>query len=307
MRIAVTGASGYIGLALLRCLASSGHQVIAFTRRDIPSDDHAARWCVKPDGRPDSADLQGCDAIVHLAGRAHTRIALQDGVDLFDDANRKLASATAAAAHAAGVARFVQVSTLGVHGNWSARPITETSALVGDTPYARSKIAAERELTAQLKDSSTTLTIVRPPMVYGVGCPGNFPRLIKLVRSGMPLPFGSVTGSRSFVHVDNLASLLAHCAVQPDIAGVFVAGDGSDFELPALIRTIAAGIHCPARLVPFPPGWLRLAARVIGRQREIDSLTRPMPVDWSKIRAAGWTPALAAASALAGTLDSYTL
>lgn len=305
MRIAVTGASGYIGLALLHCLALRGHQVVAFTRRDIPSKAPAVQWRVKPDGRPESADLQGCDAVVHLAGRAHTRIALQDGVDLFDDANRKLASATADAAHTAGVARFVQVSTLGVHGNWSAHPITETSAMIGDTPYARSKIAAEQELAAQLKGTGTTLTVVRPPMVYGAGCPGNFPRLIKLVKSGLPLPFGSVIGMRSFIHVDNLASLLAHCAEQPDMGGVFVAGDGSDFELPELIRAIAAGIRRPARLVPFPTGLLRLAARAIGRQREIDSLTRPMPVDWSKIRAAGWTPPQAAASALANTLESY--
>jgi nucleoside-diphosphate-sugar epimerase len=305
MRIAVTGASGYIGLALLRCLASRGHKVRAFGRHELVTDDSAARWYIKPDGCPDSTDLQNCDAIVHLAGRAHTRVALQDGVDLFDDANRKLACATAAAARDAGVARFVQVSTLGVHGNWSAQPVNETSPLIGDTPYALSKIAAEQELAEQLRDSATTLTIVRPPMVYGAGCPGNFPRLVKLVKSGIPLPFGNVTGIRSFVHVDNLASMLAYCAETPNVDGVFVVGDGSDFELPDLIRAIAAGVQTSSRLVPFPPGLLRLAAKIIGRQREIDSLTRPMPVDWSKIRASGWMPALNAASALAGTLASY--
>lgn len=305
MRVAVTGASGYIGLALLRCLASRGHQVLAFGRREMTTDDSAVRWCIKADGRPNRADLQNCDAVVHLAGRAHTRVALQDGVDLFDDANRKLACATAAAARDAGVARFVQVSTLGVHGNWSAQPVNETSPLIGDTPYALSKIAAEQELAEQLSNSATALAIVRPPMVYGAGCPGNFPRLVKLVKRGIPLPFGSVTGIRSFVHVDNLASMLAYCAETPNVDGVFVAGDGSDFELPSLIRAIAAGVHAPSRLVPFPPGLLRLAAKVAGRQREIDSLTRPMPVDWSKIRAVGWMPALNAANALAGTLESY--
>ncbi|MHA3904155.1 NAD-dependent epimerase/dehydratase family protein [Castellaniella sp. WN] len=305
MRIAITGASGYIGLALLRCFASRGHQVLAFGRREVAGDHSAVRWLLKPDGCPDSIDLQNCDAIVHLAGRAHTRIAQQDGTDLFDYANRKLAYVTATAARDAGVARFVQVSTLGVHGNWSAQPINETSAVIGDTPYTRSKIAAEQELRVQLSGSGTALTILRPPMVYGAGCPGNFPRLVKLVRSGIPLPFGSVVGVRSFIHVDNLASMLAYCIETPYMDGVFVAGDGSDFELPELIRMIAAGVHTPSRLVPFPPGLLRLAAKIVGRQREIDSLTRPMLVDCSKIRAAGWTPALDAASALASTLDSY--
>lgn len=305
MRIAVTGASGYIGLSLLRCLASRGHQVLAFGRREMVTNDPAIRWYVKSDGRPNGADLQSCDAIVHLAGRAHTRVASQDGVDLFDKANHEFACATATAAREAGVSRFVQVSTLGVHGSWSAHPIDETSALIGDTPYARSKIAAEQDLAVLLNDSATALTIVRPPMVYGADCPGNFPRLVRLVKSGIPLPFGSVTGIRSFIHLDNLVSMLAYCAERPHVDGVFVAGDGSDFELPDLIRAIAAGVHAPLRLVAFPPQVLRWLAKIIGRHREIDSLTRPMPVDWSKIRAAGWTPALDAASALAATLESY--
>lgn len=304
MRIAVTGASGYIGLALLRLLAGRGHDVLAFGRREPAGGEARVSWRVKADGQPDTADLRGCDAVVHLAGRAHTRIAVQDGVDFFDQANRQLACATAEAAKAAMVRRFVQVSTLGVHGNWSTAPISETSALTGDTPYARSKIAAERELTELLAQGHTSLAIVRPPMVYGAGCPGNFPRLIKLVKSGIPLPFGSVRGIRSFIHVDNLASLLEYCAATPAAQGVFVAGDGSDFELPDLIRAIAASLGTSARLLPFPPALLRLAASAIGRQREIDSLTRPMQVDWSKARSAGWIPPIEPARALADTLDT---
>lgn len=305
MRIAVTGASGYIGLALLRHLSSHGHQVLAFGRHEMPEDSPRVDWHVKVDGCPDSAELQDCDAIVHLAGRAHTHVAQQNGVDLFDQANRQLACATATAARDAGVPRFVQVSTLGVHGNWSDQPVSEASAMVGDTPYARSKIAAERELAVLLAGSGTTLAVVRPPMVYGAGCPGNFPRLVKLVKSGLPLPFGSVHAIRSFIHVDNLASLLTYCAEAPDMAGLCIAGDGSDFELPELIRAIAAGVRTPLRLVPCPPGLLRLAAKAFGRQREIDSLTRPMLVDWTKIRTAGWTPARNAADGLAATINSY--
>lgn len=306
IRIAVTGASGYIGQALLRCLDSQGHDTLAFARHATLAPSSRADWRIKPDGRPEASDLQGCDAVVHLAGRAHTRLAVQDGVDLFGLANRQLACATAVAAKAAGVPRFVQVSTLGVHGNWAAEPITEASALSGDTPYAQSKIAAESELAALLSTSGTSLTIVRPPMVYGAACPGNFPRLVKLVKSGIPLPFGSVRGIRSFIHVDNLASFLAFCAVTPSAHGTYVVGDGSDFELPDLIRAIAAGIGAPARLLPFPPAVLRLIARAIGRQREIDSLTRPMPVDWSKARTSGWTPPAAPGRALADSLISLS-
>ncbi|KAG0774556.1 hypothetical protein G6F22_013967 [Rhizopus arrhizus] len=82
MRIAVTGASGYIGLALLRYLDGQGHDIIAFTRHATPAGTTRAQWRIKADGQPVATDLLGCDAVVHLAGRAHTRLALQDGVDL---------------------------------------------------------------------------------------------------------------------------------------------------------------------------------------------------------------------------------
>jgi UDP-glucose 4-epimerase len=278
--IAVTGASGYIARTLVGHLAARGHAVRALSRSDPPGDIPAGvEWRRVADGLPGAADLAGCDAVVHLAGRAHTRIAVADGRDLFDEANRVLALRTAEVALASGVQRFVFVSTVAVHGTWSAVPVNGASPIRLDSPYARSKWRAEEELRGRLDAGPMQLSIVRPPMVYGRACPGNLARLVRLVASGLPLPLGSAHVARSLIHVENLASYLERCAVHPAASGSFVPGDGSDWTIPELIVAIADALGHAARLVPFPPSVLRAAAGLLGRARDLDSLTRPMLVD----------------------------
>ncbi|ASC64857.1 hypothetical protein B9P52_11310 [Achromobacter denitrificans] len=306
MRIAVTGASGYIGRALISLLQERGVDTLALVRGQpadpIPSGNHV--WIANADLMSLDPDvLQGCDAIVHLAGRAHTRDTHANGINLFDQVNRQMATAVAQAARRAGVGRFVHVSTIGVHGTWSASNVMETSPLTGTSPYALSKIAAEEELLEVFHTAPDCLYIVRPPMVYGPDCPGNFSKLIKLVKTGLPLPFASVRAKRSFIHVRNLADFLADCSAGSIGAGTFVIADGSDFALPDLISGICSELRIPNRQVPFPPPVLRALGACIGRRQELDSLTRPFRVDWAKARTHGWTPALAVDTALRQALQ----
>lgn len=304
--IAVTGASGYIGRAVLSRIAADGGQALAFSRH-LPADTDGtpAAWHVSADGVPSPAQLVGCSAVIHLAGRAHTTVAAEQGRHLFDEANRVQALRCAEAAREAGVRRFVFVSTLGVHGSWSATPVRADSPIRATTPYARSKWAAEQELEASL-GQALQLCIVRPPMVYGPRCPGNLPRLARLVRSGLPLPFGSARGLRSFIHVDSLAAFLLLAAAPEAPTGRFLVADGSDWELPQLVRGIAAAQGRPARLVPFPLTILRAVAAAAGRSREVDSLTRPFQVDASATRTAfGWAPVLDPQRALREAVLSF--
>jgi len=309
MKVAVSGASGYVGQALLVLLARQGVSTLAVGRGQplLPALD-GVRWLLCADGVPSASQLVGIDVVVHLAGRAHTRIALANGRDLFDEANHRLAVRMALAARQAGVERFVFVSTLGVHGNCSDDPVREDSPIQAETPYARSKWAAEQAMLRISESSGMNLGIVRPPMVYGPLCPGNFTRLVKLVRMACPLPFASVNARRSFVHVENLASFLAYCAEHVRGRQTFVIGDGSDWELPQLIRTIGAALDVPVRLFPFPLPLLRLVAQAAGRRREIDSLTRSMTVDWAHAKnGTSWRPPIPAVDALQATLRSYVL
>ncbi|WP_151208999.1 NAD-dependent epimerase/dehydratase family protein [Bordetella petrii] len=294
MRLIMTGASGYIGQALLRQACERGHQVAVYTRRPTESGGIATL----PFGAPIPDDFRQADALINLAGRAHTTDA-GDGRDAFDEANHQLPVRLAEQARLAGVRRFVQVSSIGVHGNASALALTESSPLAPDTPYTRSKVRGEQALHALFAATPQALAIVRPPMVYGPGCPGNFARLRRLLQTGLPLPFGAADARRSFIFVDNLVDLLLHCAAHPNGHGVYVAGDGSDYAVPQLLRAMGRELGRPARLFPVPPACLRGAALLVGLRREMDSLTRSLLVDWTHARTTlAWTPPIDPETAL---------
>lgn len=312
MRVAITGANGYIGGVLTHHCIGQGVEVVACSRTaaagllgretDLLTTHHSI------DGIPDPDAISGCSAIVHLAGRAHNFNAPDADAALFDWSNHQLAVKTAESAIRAGVGRFIQVSTLSVHGNWSETPVDENSPLQATTPYALSKMAAEVSLSALCQTTGMELCIVRPPLVYGRGCPGNFVRLIRLIQSGLPLPLRSVDAHRSFIYVENLADFLRHCMERPQLTGQskFVIGDGSDWSMPELVRAAARALGIPARLVPFPPAILRQGGSLMGRRREIDSITRSLLVNWSRARTeCHWTPAIDPLQAFSQTMASF--
>lgn len=294
MKIIVTGATGYIGQTLLRSARARGCQLAIYARQPIKCDDITV--LSYGSSLPDA--FRGADALINLAGRAHTT-AEADGHDTFEEVNHQLPLRLAKMALAADVRRFVHVSSIGVHGNTSSLPLTEATPMAADTAYSRSKAAAELALQDMFSSAPHALTIVRPPMVYGPACPGNFSRLLKLIRTGLPLPFGAIDARRSFIFVDNLADFLLHCALHQNGDGTYLIADGSDYAVPQLLRAIGQELNRPVRLFSVPPKWLRGAAHLIGRQREMDSLTRPLIVDWNHAhKTLRWTPPVDPGSAL---------
>ncbi len=288
MKIAITGATGYIGRRVVREAAARGYEVTALVRRRCSEiQPYALQYPIEDTIHA----LEGVDAVVHLAGLAHIHKEEQGDRLRYEAANCQLPLQIAQAAHRAGVARFVHVSSVGVHGSWSKLPVDESSPFAAETTYAASKLHGEFVLRANFAGTPTQLVIIRPPMVYGSESPGNFARLVSLVRKGIPLPFGSVTERRSFVYVWNLVDFLLHCATHPGLAGNYVVGDGSDVSLKELLNRIAIAVDTRLHLLPFPPPLLRVAGRFSGLKREMDSLTRPMLVDWSRAREiAHWSP-----------------
>jgi len=297
--IAVTGASGYIGSATVDELARRGHEVAAVSRAAGPRQPAVGvQWRSTGRAFPTASAFAGCQAVIHLAGRAHTNVGVVDGQDMFELENRQLALATAQAAHEAGVRRFVFVSTLGVHGAGSSDLLSADSPVRPDSAYARSKLAAEGDLAAWCARHGMELCIVRPPMVYGPRSPGNFQRLLRLVRGGVPLPFASLHARRSFIFVGNLASFLSDCA-NKTATGTYLVGDGSDWSVAELVRAMASELGTPQRIFPVPVSVLRLAGTLAGRRREVDSLTLPMRVSSAAARRDfAWQPPIVPEEAL---------
>jgi UDP-glucose 4-epimerase len=309
----VTGATGFVGVRLLPALQEAGWAVRAAVRsgRGVRLPDGVEAVVVgdladAPDLRP---ALAGIDAVIHLAGRAHVmRETADDAEGAFQRANVLATRHLAEQAAAGGVRRFVFLSSVKVNGERTiAQPFTEADRPAPEDAYGRSKWAAEQALHEIAGTMGLEVVVIRPPLVYGPGVKANFLRLLRLVERGVPLPLGAVHNRRSLVGVSNLCDLIVVCATHPAAAGeTFLASDQHDLSTPDLVRSIAAAMGRPLRLLPFPVAVLRAAARIAGQGDAVERLVGSLQVDSSKAtRLLGWAPAVPVQEGLARTVAWY--
>ena len=242
-----------------------------------------------------SAAIAGVDCVIHCAARAHVMhetagdaLAAYRAVNV--DGSRRLAEQAAAA----GVRRLVYLSSIKVNGEQTAlgAPFSFLDTPAPEDAYGISKWEAEQALWDVSAQTGLEVVVVRPPLVYGPGVKGNLARLLKLVRSGVPLPLGAVQNKRSLIGLDNLVDLLIRCVYHPAAAGqTFLVSDGEDLSTPDLLRHMAAAMGRSARLVPVPVPLLRLAGSALGKRAEIDRLVGSLQINSSHTRQVlGWTP-----------------
>lgn len=161
------------------------------------------------------AELSGYDVIFHVAGIVHQK-ETDENRDLYYKVNRDLVEELAQKAKTAGVSQFVFMSTMSVYGMESG-VITPDTKPAPVNLYGKSKLEAEGLLNA-LQDESFTVTVLRPPMVYGKGCPGNFQMLLTLVKKSPVFP--AVKNCRSMIFIDNLCAFV-HLVIEKKCSGVF--------------------------------------------------------------------------------------
>lgn len=147
--------------------------------------------------------------------------------------------------------------------------------------YAKTKLAAEQALAETSRATGLRYTILRPPMVYGPAASGNFARLTKLARSGIPLPLAGAIAPKSFIFVDNLASAVVSTAAQtpPSTSNAFLLSDGHDTSTADLIREIAIHCNASARLFHVSQSVLRPAFLAFRLREEWEKLYTPFVVD----------------------------
>lgn len=311
-RVLVTGANGFVGRRLLYILLEHGMTVRA-TSRFIPSRpvEGIAEWFTADlvDEDVHLRDLcRDIHAVIHLAGHAHDPTAT---AAVFDAANRRLTQRLAQSAAAAGVQRFIYLSSIKVHGEGQG-PGRECAAYnESDLPapvddYARSKLAAELALQEACQASDMSFTIIRPPLIYGPGVKANFLNLLRLVNTGLPLPLGSIRNHRSFIFVDNLCDLLVRLINSPSAVNrVFPVADMT-VSTPELIHGMAHALGTRTVVFPCPPVLLRTLGSVIGRSSAVDRLLQSLVVDDSAVRRdLEWEPPISAATAMQQTADWF--
>ena len=309
-RILVTGATGFVGRSVCHVLAREGFTVRAALHVPRPLPEHAKEGIVVGD-ISESTDwsraLDGVDAVVHLAAKAHV-MAASAAADEYTLTNALGTRGLIRSAVTAGVRRFIYLSSVKVNGEGLAnRPYTALDPANPRDTYAMSKWLGERHVMEVEAGSPPDRVIVRTPLVYGPGVRANFLRLLRWVEAGWPIPLGAIHNARSMTGSWNLAHMLAHVVHHGSAAGsTWLVSDGHDLSTPELIMRIAAAMGRRPRLLPVPVPLLRLGGQLFGRRDEIARLCDSLTVDISETRERlAWSPALSVDEGIHRTVRWY--
>lgn len=309
MRVVVTGARGFVGRHVVAALAARGVEVVALERSPSPLP---ARGIVE-ERIASSADdeatlaraLAGSHALVHLAALVHGTGSPGD----YARSNRDYTLRLARAAAVAGVARFVFLSTIKVHGDSAPSALSELSPLAPPDAYAESKLQAERGLRelAAARAASFSLVSLRSPLVYGPGVRANFARLLQAVARRRPLPFGAIANRRSLIYVENLADALSALALARVIgASTYVVCDGEDLSTPELVRRLSLALDVAPRLLDVPEPLLVAGLTLFGKRALVPRLLGSLAIDPSCLRRElGWSPPVSVEEGLLRTARWY--
>ena len=328
LKLLITGASGFIGKHLLAELLKHDFDILAAVRSlaDSPCPTFVLG---KIDGKTNWSDAAaGCEAVIHLAAYAHVTNPAKIDKAILHETNVEGTARLAQEAAKAGVKHFIFISSIGAMADASNKALCADATCTPTTFYGQSKLMAEKELKSIAGKHGMEWTIIRPPLVYGPGNPGNMQRLLKLIRSGMPLPLASARNRRSFIYVENLVDVIVACLGNPKAFGkTYLPSDGEDVSTPELIRKIAKAnlsfqfsefsgpvsdkntrhsslaTRHSARLFPFPESILKTLGCLPGLGA-LRKLTSSLYVDSKPLQEdLGWSPRFSIEQGLVKTLQ----
>lgn len=250
--------------------------------------------------------IPNIDTVVHLAAKVHIMNA-EDAHEEYRCINTAGTERLARMAAAAGVRRFVFMSTVKVSAEQSRIPLLESETPHPIGAYAVSKLEAEMALKEVARETGLEVVILRSPLVYGPGVRANFLAMMEWIRKGIPLPLGSIHNSRSLIFSENLADAIFHCATHPQAAGeTFFVSDGEDLSTQELISRLATLMGRKNPNFPFPLSLLRFLGSATGKSASIDRLTESLTVDIAKIRSRlGWAPPYSLNEGLEKTVEWF--
>ena len=310
----VTGGNGFVGRALInRLTLIPGSTVIAPVRNMVANFPEGVRSI--PFTNLDVVfnwrdALKGVDVVVHSAARVHVMNDVSaDPLTAFRKVNVDGTLNLARQSAAAGVRRFIYISSIKVNGEGAAggEAYTADDVPAPIDPYGISKFEAEQGLKVLAADTGMEVVIIRPVLVYGPGVKANFLSMMRWLYRGVPLPFGAVHNQRSLVAIDNLVDLIVTCSDHPAAANqVFLVSDGEDVSTTQLLHKLAQALGTPARLLPIPAWLMSGAAALLGQRALSDRILGSLQVDISKNRQLlGWTPPVTLDKALSLTAQHF--
>lgn len=296
MQIVVTGASGYIGSRLCSKLIVCGFDVTGIMRSPSAQLHKAIKQVTIDITNPEGLEqaLFGQDVVIHLAGLAHqTKSQTGDEFARYQAINTKATLDVAKMALAANVKHFIYFSSIHVNGkNSNNGRFTVDSVPQPQGPYAVSKLKAEVELQELAGSTDMTLTIIRPTLVYGPNAPGNMKKLLRIVKSGCPLPLAGLDNRKSFIALENLISfVLAILGNREKAKGLFLLADNEIVSTTDLIDALAKGMNKRPFMFRLPDHARDMLNRIPGISGPLDQLCSSLEVDNSHARKElDWNP-----------------
>ncbi len=302
----VTGATGFIGSALVQRLIGEGCSVDAVARDPQLAPAGVRRtYSELPE---EGVELEGVQCVFHCAGLAHEA---GRGADLeqLTETNVHATTALYRAARDAGVRRFVWLSSIKVLGDQASEPLTPATPYAPVGAYAASKVQAEQALAA-LADARCRIIIVRPPLVYGPGVKANFLSLLKWARSGIPLPLAAATQPRAWLSVGNLCDLLVRVGMEgcseeslDDALRIFHVRDAEQTSVRDMLVRLRCLLGQPSRLFTVSSSLGLALGRLFGRAEVTARLFSPLEIDMQSTQALlDWQPPQTQEDALAQTV-----
>ncbi|MFW3895899.1 UDP-glucose 4-epimerase family protein [Pseudomonas bharatica] len=313
MRVLLTGASGFVGKAVMERMSKDGTELIVPLRRpaaQLPVGVSSYIFDDLADERAWPQDQNSVDTVIHCASRVHVMNEVAaDPLAEFRKVNVQSTLAFAQRAARAGVKRFIFISSIKVNGEGTSqgRPYRADDTPAPSDPYGVSKQEAEEQLRQLGADTGMEIVIIRPVLVYGPGVKANFLNMMRWLDKGVPLPFGAIHNKRSLVALENLVDLIAVCARHPGAANqTFMVSDGHDVSTTELLKSMGRALGRPARLLPVPSSLLVMAANLLGKRSLSQRLCGSLQVDISETRRRlDWTPPVSLEKALSDAAEYY--
>lgn len=279
MRCLVTGATGFVGRALVSELRASGAFVRGVARKRAPSEAHELVAADLSSLPPGSTICEQIDVVFHLAAKTHD---MSEAAGVETEYRRVNVDGTAqvvAAASRSGVHRFVFVSSVKVFDEGNSVTADESTPAVPQTPYGRSKLEAEGLVRAAAAEGAFESVCLRFPLVYGPAQRGNLQRLIAAIERGRFPPPPRNDNRRSMLHVLNAVQALTLAANSPAAAGrTYIATDARPYSTREIYDAVRAGLGRPPARWAVPELVFRALAasgdvvrRLAGRRVGFDS------------------------------------
>jgi len=277
-KILVTGANGYIGQYLGELISRKDYNSLG-TIRFLQKNKCLTYYDdIQQSGNIDKYTewndlLCGVDFVVHLAGVAHKIKNKKSKKEInYTKVNRDGTIRLAEQAAALGVKRFIYISSIGVLGDKTyCEPFNNKTPYNPMNLYTHSKMEAEKALTSLSTRVNMDIIILRPPLIYGPGAPGNFGRLLKLCSSNKVLPFGAFTTPKNMISLENICDLIIHCfEIDLPKNRIFVVADKSNWSVVDLIFYMGKfldnkvyNLYCPISLLLFFTAFIGKAGDII--------------------------------------------